>query len=395
MTKEEIKSLIAQVEIYTPRLAKWLRKNSTVLGDTKEYSYSDEVLPACSGTEAPPVGIVVRGVVEVQGQMQNLCQKNGKVSYPLALRSVGEIVGEVEFLTHQHLGGPWTRQWTAYAGLQSFYFTPLRGSKEDPLFIIKGRLKKRKKPITTILWLVSKKIDQEGLDIFNEISIKRLLPLTSSWLPKHNDISNLEVEPTPRSIDLFHHVLQIIQGQKMAFRSLSLDEITAMTPWDDNLLNEGTRRTKKYGCFDDCLVLGAFQAKEQNVPAIFLLHFLLDSLSLPNIDNSGKKVPGLPNNIRDDLGKAVEIAEEFIKKHKVLVPGIPTSKREIIAFSHVGKTKGIHAFAASKDADGSVSGQYMTELGRALKIPKLKSFGDLSCMGMLSSAALIILPHKS
>jgi len=216
LTAQETKRVIKSVEKHSDRLAQWLRKTPGALPEFQEFIHSQAVLPGGHGTEIPPVGIVVDGIVEVQGLLPNLCAKKGYVSYPLALRAVGEVVGEVEFLTHKHLGGAWMRPWSAFAGMQTFYFTPFRGSKEDPYFDIKNRLSKRtEKPVAKIAWFNPRMLDSAGIDALNEISIKRLLPLTSRWLPGIEEIRQLRSSAGLLASNLFRELLQAIQGQKI------------------------------------------------------------------------------------------------------------------------------------------------------------------------------------
>jgi hypothetical protein len=388
MTKQHTKDLIESIEKHpdNSRLAKWLRKHPAALPDFEEFRHSQAILPKGHGTETPKVGIVAAGIVEVQGLIPNLCAKKGFVSYPLALRFVGEVIGEVEFLTHRHLGGAWMRPWSAFAGMQTFYFTPFRGSKEDPYFDIKKRLSNKiEKPVAKIAWLKTEMFDSEAIDALNEISIKRLLPLTSRWLPEVEEIKALRSSANLLAANLFRELLQAVQGQKIMFRSFSFDEMSAVSSWDEELL--GSTHGKDYGKYEDCIVLGAFQAThKQDGPIILLPHYLIASLSEPN---SPAIVPGMPNQINEALTEVVSIAKDYLKKHKSLVPGNATAIREVVAIYTDSKQKKL-----VRSSNGIEDDAFVERLGKTLNIKNVKSLDDLRKVGMLGSAALIILPKK-
>jgi hypothetical protein len=384
LTNQETKDLLKSVEDHSPRLAKWLRKKPAAVASFEEFSYSKEVLGAVnSGTEIPKVGIVVEGFIEVQGLTPNLCSDKQLVSYPLALRSRGEVIGEVEFLTHRHLGGVWMRRWVAYAGLQTIYFTPFKNTKEGPFYEIKDRLSKKKKPVVKVAWLNPESFDPEGIDALNDISIRRLLPLTSRWIPEHNDIHSISRNPHPHAVSLFRELIRVIQGEKIAFRSFPFNDAVAMSSWDENLLI-GEYSTN-YGEYKDCIVLGAFQSADPSKPIILLPHFMMGSLALPTPDS----LPQFPNNLGKILTNVVKIAKEFIDKNGSLIPGNPATNREVIAIYN--KSKKVKTIRSSNGEEGS---DYVKMIGKKINIEQMGKIEDLQNVGILGSAALIVLPYK-
>src|ERR1017187_9140133 len=125
MADKAQKELIALITQHNPRLAAWLVKNNVQL-ELEEFCYGDTILNRETGKESPKVGIIAKGVVEIQGQIPSPPKVLRRIQYPLALRYPGEVIGEVEFLYHKLTNGPYRGRWIVYAGMQTFYFTPLQ-----------------------------------------------------------------------------------------------------------------------------------------------------------------------------------------------------------------------------------------------------------------------------
>jgi len=169
------------------------------------------------------------------------------------------------------------------------------------------------------------------------------------------------------------------------FRAFSFEEMTAATSWDEQLL--GSVHGKDYGKYEDCIVLGAFQATKHDEPIILLPHFLIESLCEPNKPAS---VPGMPNEMNKALTEVVLIANDYAKKHKSLIPGDKTVSREVVAiYTDKKQKKVVQSF------NGIEGDSFVQTLGETLNINNLKSLDDLKKLGMLGSAALIVMPNKS
>lgn len=386
MADKAQKGLIAQIKKHNPRLAAWLVKTNVKL-DLQEFSYGDIILNRETGKESPKVGIIAKGVVEIQGQIPSPPKVFKRIQYPLALRYPGEVIGEVEFLYHELTKGPYRGRWIVYAGMQTFYFTPLMVTNDTSCFKeVKREMKRSKDNFKVeVAWLPSAAIrDKEVIGALTETAFKRLASLTSFWQPCPDELDALEKREMSQY--LFLELVKAIQGARIAFRPFSLDEMASVTPWNSDTLKR-ILSAKKYAqfTFEDCVVLGIHHPVKESEPFIVLVHFLIDSLADPSREF---KTPDLKNATEKIFSGALGI----VKQSPIIVKDYPTTKRCVIAlYSKNGRYN-------KKIIDSNNSGQddIIKNLVQILKVnsAKLSSVSDLTKLGLLGSASLIVLPYS-
>ena len=192
MADKAQKGLITQIKKHNPRLAAWLIKNTIEL-ELEQFSYGDTILNRETGKESPKVGIIAKGVVEIQGQIPPPPKVLKRIEYPLALRYPGEVIGEVEYLYHALTKGPYRGRWIVYAGMQTFYFTPLKVLNASCHEKLRHEMKLAKHNFKVeVVWLPPEVIgEQEVIDALTETAFKRLASLTSFWQPLPEELDKL------------------------------------------------------------------------------------------------------------------------------------------------------------------------------------------------------------
>jgi len=385
MADKAQKGLITQIKKHNPRLAAWLIKNTIEL-ELEQFSYGDTILNRETGKESPKVGIIAKGVVEIQGQIPPPPKVLKRIEYPLALRYPGEVIGEVEYLYHALTKGPYRGRWIVYAGMQTFYFTPLKVLNASCHEKLRHEMKLAKHNFKVeVVWLPPEVIgEQEVIDALTETAFKRLASLTSFWQPLPEELDKLGKREMSQY--LFLELVKATQGARIAFKPYSSENMASVTPWNNDMLK---KVLKDKGCseftFEDCLVLGIHQPGD-NEPFIILVHFLYESLANPS---SNFKAPDLKNATEDIFKETLDIVkllETTVKNHP------PNTKRRVIAlYSKNGRyTKNI------KDSQDSHQDDLIKQLVQILKVSpgKLSKASDLVNLGMLGSASLLVLPYN-
>ena len=379
------KWLIVEIKKHNHRLAAWLVKNNVQL-ELEQFSYGDTILNRETGKESPKVGIIAKGVVEIQGQIASPPKILKRIQYPLALRYPGEVIGEVEFLYHGLTKGPYRGRWIVYAGMQTFYFTPLKVINASCHEKLRHEMDLSKHNFKVeVAWLPPEVIrEQEVVDALTETAFKRLASLTSFWQPLPDELDRMGKREMSQY--LFLELVKAIQGARIAFKPFSSENMASVTPWNSDMLN---RILKDKGCsefkFEDCLVLGIHQPGD-NEPFIILVHFLYESLANP----SGKfKAPDLKNateKIFTETLDIVKLLKTTVKDHP------PNTNRHVIAlYSKDGRY-----IKEIKDSKDSCQEDLIKHLVQILKVSpsKLSAASDLVKLGMLGSASLLVLPYN-
>ena len=421
LSAQDKKTLIVQVERHSPKLAAWLKKKSNITLRKEVIEYGKKILSAGTTTEPPRVGIVMRNVVEVQGQIPSLTVEDGRVCYPLALRGVGETIGEVEHAAHRLQGGRWRRAWNAYAGMQTFYFTPLKGSNNQPFADVRKAVASRAKDYKVeIAWIDHGCIDSEGEAALSEISLGRLLTITSTWLPEDThleDVHNVAVNGDKyqvyhgllgakklrlraKNIRLYREVIRALQGVRLAFRPFTEQEMKEAMPWDNRILARFGDGTCKY---DQFLVLGIHNHKfGERQPFVILPHFFCRAYASPESNLSERTEIG--GDFRTDLIHAVILAHGICEKLKEKTTGNGEQNAAILVSAHTlfavftnheknakkGKTQRTKGILASTAGDNRT---LLTRLRNELKLSEVKECSDLSKLGFLGKASLVIFPE--
>ena len=389
ITSEEKVKLIAQVSEYNRRLANWLKSDNVPL-DQQEYRYGTAILDHESGNGPPKVGIVTKGVVEIQGEIPRPPGTNERIIYPYALRYPGELIGEVEFLYHQlekeTLQG---RTWTAHANA-NIYFTPLDDTKETYFKALKQWLRHNgnKEYRVKVAWFDPQKMTDEGIVALTETAFKRLSSLISFWQPHPDEIYDIATEKGEMPIYLFQELVRAIQGARIAFRPFTSQEMASFTPWNDNVLSEVLKGKQFEGFgFGDCVVLGIHTPIKPNSPFILLPHFYLAPIADPS---RACKIPEIVK-MKGYLDSVIKIATAYGNQHNSLIPNYKHTNRPIIALRSETSTKRNVLSSGGCDEMGLIR-----ILAETINVnpAKLASVADLSKLGLLGSASLIVLPHR-
>lgn len=351
----------------------------------------------------------MRGVVEVQGDVQGLAVSGENVTFPLALRAEGETIGEVEHSAFRLHNGLWKRPWSTYAGMQTFYFTPLRSTKNSPFGQAKTALSSRAERYQAVIaWIKSKDIDAEGDAILHEISLTRLLTITSIWSPDESDLREMfdtatAEEPglsitnslgvkhrslTRKGILLYREVIAAMQGARLTFRPFSEKEMMRATPWDSKLLVKWTKAPSPR--YEDFLFLGIHSHEMSGSdPFVVLPHFYCQS---SNRADRASKV-SISGQFKSDLIHVAILANGYsrVLKKRAGSQGTPLGVREhevVAIVTNTDMQKDVHSSA------GDTKTHVIQRLGKDLKIEGLKLMKDLDKLGFLGTAALVVFPKR-
>lgn len=385
MAEKAQKELIGLIKEHNPRLATWLVQNKVRL-EVEEFCYGDTILNRETGQESPKVGIIAKGVVEIQGQIPSPPKVLRRIQYPLALRYPGEVIGEVEFLYHELTKGPYRGRWIVYAGMQTFYFTPLSVTNDASCYKdVKREMARSKENFRVeVAWLPSAVLhDKEVIDALTETAFTRLASLTSFWQPCPEELDKLSKREMSQY--LYLELVKAIQGARIAFRPFSSSEMASHTPWNANTL-KSILRGKQYAdfTFEDCVVLGIYHHPlKEDEAFIILVHFLIDSLADPSHEF---KAPDLKNATEEICAGVIDI----MKQSPIIVKGYPNTRRRVFAMYSSGGRYDKRII----DSLGSNQSDIIKGLAHILKVnnAKLANVSDLAKLGFLGSASLIVLP---
>jgi hypothetical protein len=383
MTQKEIAELSALLKPYNSRLAKWILKAKPSILTAEDFGYGDSIPKEGTQTVRPRVGIVRAGYVEIQGPILAYGKDHGYVRYPVALRGPGEVIGELEFLYYRTWGPAYVRPWRAFAGMRTFYFTRLENSKEYDYFNMRERLGNlRKSYPVSVVWIESQFLDDPAIDCLRETAVERLLPLDSCWIPSMADFraANVSTFATDRAIHLFYEICRALQGVRVGFHPMTVDAAKAYGPWSDTLI-------KEYSKGKDYLLLGIQPSTKSGEPIVLLPHFFTDSLADPDYPHS--KAPDLPNDMRADIERVVQMAGGYWINERPFIPHDQSTLRRVVAcYTMKDKTKAIEC------VEGATADDAVGLLAEALGLQAhCKCVSDLLKLGMLGSASLVILPH--
>jgi hypothetical protein len=277
---------------------------------------------------------------------------------------------------------PHRGRWTIYAGMQTFYFTPLKVKNASCHDKLKYRMRSSKQNFKVkVAWIpLTKDSDREVIDALSETAFKRLAPLTSFWQPLPEELDKMQKREMSQY--LFLELVKAMQGARIAFQPFSSSDMASVTPWNEEMLEKVLNET---GCseltFDDCVVLGIRQPTDDK-PFIILVYFLYEALAHPEAKS---KAPGLKNATRNIFTDTLD----NVKTLKNELKGNPNSvKRNVIAL-YSGKSRYEKEIMDSLDSN---SVDLIKHLASILKLKKLSNANDLAKLGMLGGGSFIVLP---
>jgi hypothetical protein len=291
------------------------RATDAIIG-RHQYHWGQVVYPPSEAQFAGAIGIVQRGSVEVQDRISSYIRSHQTVLYPVAVIEEGEIIGELEFLSAKYHPGL-TRKppWQAVAGVQTFYVTLLKRSKEKLFRYLQSDLAKAKSHYQCeVLWVNAKKLDQRGLDALQRIALQRLLPRHFTWVPDdaalRRVLGSRQAENSECAIRLFKEILRAMQGSRMVFAPSSVDDMSKLGPWDVRALR--TLANELQNAPEGAVLLRPALMDSSLKCGIVLPHFLANTMV--ETDSSMGLVPPRTGSLKKDVEKAFGILSAFMEE---------------------------------------------------------------------------------